>query len=209
MAPGHADHAPCCAGRRGEGDCDAAAAERGAWEELRDAAQASGQHHSMHSMSPQRTGPAVGAERRKVEGGAARDLGGGGAGSTARSTAHSAGEGGEVMRFAELQWLGTLGTYAATTAAWLQAHSPAAAAAARVRVHWIGASVGEFEGVCALEALLMHALPWCQVWRRHPRAYSSPSPPTHGCHAAERVLSCERAGKQEASAAPVCAALLA
>lgn len=67
------------------------------------------------------------------------------------------------MRHGQLQWLGTLGTYAATTLMWLQVHAPAVATAAVVRVHWVGASVGEADGLAAVEALLLHALPHCQV----------------------------------------------
>lgn len=70
-----------------------------------------------------------------------------------------------TLRHAHLQWLATLGTYAATTLEWLRAHAPDAMHAAVVRVHWVGASIGEVEGLCAVEALLLHALPHCEVWR--------------------------------------------
>lgn len=69
----------------------------------------------------------------------------------------------EVMHAGVLQWLGALGTYAATTHMWLWRHAPQARVAKRVCVQWVGASVGEVEAVPLLEALLLHSLPQCQV----------------------------------------------
>lgn len=69
----------------------------------------------------------------------------------------------EVLHAGVLQWLGTLGTYAATTLMWLWEHAPQAHVAQRVCVQWAGASVGEMESIPLLEAILLHSLPECKV----------------------------------------------
>lgn len=134
-----------------------------AWQLLRDAADADrSRQHSAHSTAPAAAsagsigsdGAAHGRDRRLSASPAPPAQG---------AETAAAGAEGAIGRCAQLQWLGTLGTYAATTLMWLQAHAPAASEAAVVRVHWVGASIGEVEGLCAVEGLLLHALPRCEV----------------------------------------------
>jgi hypothetical protein len=69
-----------------------------------------------------------------------------------------------VLEVGAQQWIGTLGTYAATTCMWLWRHAPQVThSAQRVCVHWVGASVGEVESIPVLEAILLHSLPECKV----------------------------------------------
>lgn len=70
---------------------------------------------------------------------------------------------GDVLPPHVLQWLGALGTYAATTRMWLWQYAPQARNAARVCVHWVGASICEVESIPLLEGILLHSLPQCQV----------------------------------------------
>lgn len=60
-------------------------------------------------------------------------------------------------------WAADLGTYALTTLHAICAHTPQLRNRSHLVVHFVGASVGEDEGICALEALLLHQLPACEV----------------------------------------------